>query len=62
MSLLSDNARKALIIAPTALLPRPLRVAVRKHWLGKLEVDIARRSQLIIIAHPKSGNTWLKVM
>jgi hypothetical protein len=62
MPALSDNARKALIIAPTALLPRPLRVAVRKRRLGKLEVDIARRSQLIIIAHPKSGNTWLKVM
>jgi len=62
MPLLSDNARKALIIGPTALLPRALRVAVRKSRLGKLEVDIAERSQLIIIAHPKSGNTWLKVM
>jgi len=62
MPVLSDNARKALIIGPTALLPRPLRVAARKRRLGKLEVDIARRSQLIIIAHPKSGNTWLKVM
>ncbi len=62
MPLLSDNARKALIIAPTAPLPRPLRVALRRRRLGKLEVDIARRSQLIIIAHPKSGNTWLKVM
>jgi hypothetical protein len=62
MPILSDNARKALIIGPTTLLPRPLRVAVRKQRLGKLEVDIARRSQLIIVAHPKSGNTWLKVM
>ncbi len=62
MPILSDNARKALIIGPTAPLPRPLRVAVRKQRLGKLEVDIARRSQLIIVAHPKSGNTWLKVM
>ena len=62
MSILSDNARKALIIGPTSILPRSLRVAVRKQRLGKLEVDIARRSQLIIVAHPKSGNTWLKVM
>ncbi len=62
MPLISDNARKALIIGPTALLPHPLRVKARKHWLGRLEVDIAQRSQLIIIAHPKSGNTWLKVM
>jgi len=57
-----DNAKKALIIAPTAILPRPLRVSVRKKLLGNLEVGIARRSRLVIIAHPKSGNTWLKVM
>jgi len=62
MPLLSDNARKALIIGPSAVLPRRMRVALRKRRLGDLEVDIARRSQLIIIAHPKSGNTWLKVM
>ncbi|MEN8763485.1 MAG: sulfotransferase domain-containing protein [Thiogranum sp.] len=62
MTLFGDNAKKAMIIGPTALLPKPLRVPVRKHLLGGLEVDIARRSQLLIIAHPKSGNTWLKVM
>lgn len=58
----SDNLRKAAIISSTALLPRRLRLARRKARLGALEVDIARRSALIIIAHPKSGNTWLKVM
>ncbi|GMQ83634.1 MAG: hypothetical protein BMS9Abin06_0369 [Gammaproteobacteria bacterium] len=57
-----DNAKKALIIAPTAILPRPLRVSVRRKLLGNLEVGIARRSRLVIVAHPKSGNTWLKVM
>ena len=62
MTLFSDNAKKAMIIGPTALLPKPLRVPIRKRLLGRLEVDIARRSQLVIIAHPKSGNTWLKVM
>ncbi len=62
MALLSDNARKAIIIGPTAILPKPLRVSLRKRLLGRLEVDIAQRSQLLIIAHPKSGNTWLKVM
>ncbi len=62
MPILSDNARKAIIIGPTAVLPKSLRVAIRKQRLGKLEVDIAKRSQLIIVAHPKSGNTWLKVM
>jgi len=62
MPILSDNTRKALIIGPSAALPYPLRVAWRKRRLGRLEVDIAQRSQLIIVAHPKSGNTWLKVM
>ena len=57
-----DNAKKALIIAPTAILPRPLRISVRRKLLGNLEVGIARRSRLVIVAHPKSGNTWLKVM
>jgi hypothetical protein len=59
---LDDNARKAAVIAGTAALPRPVRVALRKDWLGALELDIARQAGLIIIAHPKSGNTWLKVM
>jgi hypothetical protein len=45
-----DNAKKALIIS------------VRRKLLGNLEAGIARRSRLVIVAHPKSGNTWLKVM
>lgn len=57
-----DNIRKAAIIGSTAVLPARLRVSARKARLGALEVDIARRAALIIIAHPKSGNTWLKVM
>ncbi len=57
-----DNIRKAAIIGSTAVLPARLRVSARKARLGALEVDIARRASLIIIAHPKSGNTWLKVM
>ena len=58
----NDNLRKAIIIGTTAVLPEYLRVNVRRRLLGKLEVDIASRSRLILIAHPKSGNTWLKVM
>ena len=57
-----DNLRKAAIIAATAPMPRRLRVARRRARLGALELDIARRAALIILAHPKSGNTWLKVM
>jgi hypothetical protein len=59
---ISDSVKKAMILGPTALLPRPLRVAARERLLASLETEIACRSQLLIIAHPKSGNTWLKVM
>ena len=58
----TDGVKKGAILAPTALLPRPLRVAARERLLARLETGIARRAKLIIIAHPKSGNTWLKVM
>ena len=59
---ISDGVKKGMILGPTAVLPRPLRVAARERLLARLETEIARRSQLVIIAHPKSGNTWLKVM
>jgi hypothetical protein len=57
-----DGVKKWTILAPTAVLPRPWRVALRERLLSRLELAIANRSGLIIIGHPKSGNTWLKVM
>ena len=62
MFTVSDSAKKVSILVPTALLPRPLRVKSREQLLSRLEVAIARRAGLLIIGHPKSGNTWLKVM
>ena len=59
---LSDRARRRSVLASTALLPRPLRVAVGRRLLGRLELGRARRARLIIIGHPKSGNTWLRTM
>jgi hypothetical protein len=57
-----DGVKKWSILAPTALLPGPWRVAAREKLLSRLELAIANRAGLIIIGHPKSGNTWLKVM
>ncbi|UCC55989.1 MAG: sulfotransferase domain-containing protein [Gammaproteobacteria bacterium] len=57
-----DSVKKVAILAPTALLPRPWRVATRRKLLSGLELAIANRAGLLIIGHPKSGNTWLKVM
>lgn len=58
----SDGVKKWTVLVPTGILPPALRVPLRKHFLAKLELAKARRAKLLIIAHPKSGNTWLKVM
>jgi hypothetical protein len=57
-----DWAKKAAIIGASAPLPRSLRVRARLRGLARLEAAKARRADLLIIAHPKCGNTWLKVM
>ncbi len=58
----SDGVKKWAVLLPTAALPRGLRVAGRRHFLARLELAKAARTDLLIIGHPKSGNTWLKVM
>jgi hypothetical protein len=59
---ISDGVKKWMVLLPTAVLPRSLRVAARERFLAQLELAKTRRAQLLIIGHPKSGNTWLKVM
>jgi hypothetical protein len=59
---IADRRKRAAILLSTAALPRPLRVAVRAHLLARLELRRARRAELLIIGHPKSGNTWLRTM
>ncbi len=59
---LPDGVKKGAILAATAWFPRRSRVAARRRLLARLELAKAQRAGLIIIGHPKSGNTWLKVM
>jgi hypothetical protein len=59
---LSDGVKKWLILLPTYPLPADWRVSLRRRYLARLELAKARRAQMLIIGHPKSGNTWLKVM
>ena len=59
---LSDGVKKALILIPTQPLPAKTRVALRRKHLAELEMAKAQRANFLIIGHPKSGNTWLKVM
>lgn len=59
---IGDGVKKWSILLPTAALPRVARVRMRERLLSRLELAIAHRAGLLIIGHPKSGNTWLKVM
>jgi len=59
---LSDGVKKALILIPTQPLPAKTRVSLRRKHLANLEMAKAQRANFLIIGHPKSGNTWLKVM
>ncbi|MDJ0863280.1 MAG: sulfotransferase domain-containing protein [Gammaproteobacteria bacterium] len=57
-----DGVKKGSILVATSWLPRPVRVSARRRLLADLELAKAQRAGLVIIGHPKSGNTWLKVM
>ncbi len=59
---LSDRTQRGAILVPTQVLPRPLRVPLRRALLERLELARARRARLLIVGHPKAGNTWLRTM
>jgi hypothetical protein len=58
----SDGVKKWSVLVPTAPLPASWRVASRRNLLARLELAKAERTDLLIIGHPKSGNTWLRTM
>lgn len=60
--LLSDRQKRKLVLVSTRRLPKRLRIAAGRALLAKLELGRARRAKLLIIGHPKSGNTWLRTM
>jgi hypothetical protein len=57
-----DRIRLFAAVALTAPLPHGLRVAVRDKWLRSQHMRKTRAADFIIINHPKSGGTWLRVM
>lgn len=59
---IADRALRRSILWPTRPLARPLRVSSRGWLLAKHELAKARRAPLLVIGHPKSGNTWLRTM
>ena len=62
MLTLSDGVKKWLVLLSTAPLPESWRVASRCSRLARLELAKAERTDLLVIGHPKSGNTWLRAM
>ena len=62
MFALSDGVRKWAVVAPSEPLPPRWRVALRRRLLARQEIAKVRRTDLLIIGHPKSGNTWLRTM
>ena len=57
-----DRTLRRLILGSTAPLPRALRVRARKRLLLDLQLQQARRSDVAIVRHPKTGGTWLRVL
>jgi hypothetical protein len=62
MAVSTDRTWRRLIIGSTAVLPRSLRVAARYRALLALQMQQARRSDIAVVRHPKTGGTWLRVL
>ena len=62
MAYLPDRYRRAAVLGATAWLPRALRVRARRSSLAALQRSQARKADAVIVVHPKSGGTWLRVM
>lgn len=57
-----DRVRLFTAVAVTAILPKKLRVPARYRWLRRQQETKTRNAEIIVINHPKTGGTWLRVM
>jgi hypothetical protein len=57
-----DRLHRSLILGSSAPFPRPLRVRARYRLLGRLHMQTARRADVFVVRHPKTGGTWLRVL
>ena len=62
MAYSKDRTLRWLILGSTAPLPRALRVRARHRLLLDLQLQQARRADVAIVRHPKTGGTWLRVL
>lgn len=57
-----DRFRLFSAVAATAALPKSARVAARYKLLRRLQIAKSRNANIIVVNHPKSGGTWLRVL
>jgi hypothetical protein len=57
-----DRVRLFAAVAITAILPKKIRIPARFKLLRKLQETKSRNADIIVINHPKTGGTWLRVM
>lgn len=57
-----DRIKHFAVLASTAGLPKPLRIAARTRLLSSFQLAKARRADVLVIVHPKSGGTWFRIM
>jgi hypothetical protein len=62
MTRIPDRIRLFSAVAITAALPEKARIAARSTLLRKLQRSKSRNADIIVINHPKTGGTWLRVM
>lgn len=58
----SDRHKRSAIVAATWMLPKPLRLRLRYRLLADHYLERTRRADIVLIKHPKTGSTWLRVM
>ena len=56
----SSASLKSLGRSVMSVLPDGPRIAIKRHARGYRERSRLRRADLVVIGHPKSGNTWLR--
>jgi hypothetical protein len=57
-----DRVRLFSAVAISSVLPETARISARGKLLRKLQKDKSRNADIIVINHPKTGGTWLRVM
>jgi len=57
-----ERARHWSILLGTAPLPASLRIKARYSLLARLQESMARRCDVMMIRHPKTGGTWIRAL